>query len=142
MEGFVDSGNRLFVQKGDPRLLRETFDVAEQDRLWSLRALVPSPDDWRARLPERYWEALARYQPLERLAAEKKTPEIEKKASAENRAAGNRGLRGRSRECRTPSASTESPIEHIQKVLDRETVLISFHITNTSSGYGQWIRRG
>ena len=134
MEGFVDAGNRLFVQKGDPHLLRETFDVAEQDRLWSLRALVPSPDDWRARLPERYWEALARYQPLERLAAEKKTPEIEKKAAqlrtelqeieASAAGPGNAG---------PPSASTESPIEHIQKVLDRETVLISFHITNTSS---------
>jgi len=58
----VDAGNRLAASSGNQALLSETFDAAEQDRLWSLRALVPDASDWRSRLPARYWELLARFQ--------------------------------------------------------------------------------
>ncbi|MDQ1472941.1 MAG: hypothetical protein QOJ99_4421, partial [Bryobacterales bacterium] len=77
-EGLVDAGNRLARQTGDRTTLQETFDAAEQDRLWSLRALVPSPNDWRTKLPEHYWDVLAKYQALGRAASG--TPsEVEKK---------------------------------------------------------------
>ncbi len=42
--GLVAAGNRLSAETHDKALLSETFDAAEQDRLWSLRSLIgPEP---------------------------------------------------------------------------------------------------
>ena len=49
--GLVEAGNRLASRTSDRTLLGETFDAAEQNRSWSLRAAwVPASNDWRARL--------------------------------------------------------------------------------------------
>ena len=62
LAGMVDAGNRMALhQSKSQTLIQESFDIAEQDRLWSLRALVPSADDWRGHLPPSYWDVLARY---------------------------------------------------------------------------------
>lgn len=133
-EGLVDAGNRLARQTGDRALLQETFDAAEQDRLWSLRALIPSPNDWRTRLPESYWELLVRYQALQRSAVTRTSPAIEKKTAAlrlgleqelehmEARAAG-----------KAAGENPESPLAHVTKILDNDTVLLSFHLSPASS---------
>ncbi len=127
-EGFVDSGNRLARETGDNSLLLETFDAAEQDRLWSLRALVPSSGDWRSRLPNRYWELLTRYQALDRAAvaggdaAQKAEALRQELGEMETRAAGdNSGDRG------------EAPLRHVRKLLPEDTVLLSFHVSSQSS---------
>ncbi len=132
MQGLVDAGNRVARATGDLTVLQETFDAAEQDRLWSLRALVPSPDDWRTRLPERYWSLLAQYQFLERAAVTRTSPEIEKKTSALSLelqqieiAAAGRGT--------DVAGSSESPLVHVRRALDADSVLLSFHVTQTSS---------
>ena len=131
MQGLVDSGNRLAQESGDRAILEETFDAAERDRLWSLRALVPAPDDWRTRLPEKYWETLARYQQLERdsLAQGPAPPDraletlrldleqMEAAAARDNATA----LRG------------ESPLTHVRNVIDRDSVLLSFHLSDSAS---------
>jgi CHAT domain-containing protein len=137
LEGLVDAGNRVAHETDDPAVLEETFDAAEQDRLWSLRALVPSPDDWRTRLPERYWNVLAQYQSLEGAAVARSSPEIENKASAlrmqlqqiEAAAAGS-GARVSGAKV---SGASESPLAHAEKVLDDDSVLLSFHVSETSS---------
>jgi CHAT domain-containing protein/Tfp pilus assembly protein PilF len=128
-EGLVDAGSRLARQSGDKAILQETFDAAEENRLWSLRALIPSPNDWRTKLPERYWDALARYQALGR-SASGNTAQVEKKTGdlrlelqqIEAEAAGN-----------MVSEKAQSPLAHISAVLDNDTVLLSFHVSNTSS---------
>ncbi len=136
MEGLVHSGNLLATRGNDDSLLRETFDAAEQDRLWSLRALVPNGDDWRTRLPDRYWELLARYQAAQRasigagsgfdrgkmLALVTELQQIEAGAASGAPAA---------KYSLDPVSA--SPLVHIRGVLGDESVLFSFHVTKTSS---------
>lgn len=129
-EGLVDSGNRLARETGDTNLLLETFDAAEQDRLWSLRALVPNSGDWRSRLPNQYWELLTRYQALERAAVAAGGTDAERKAGA---------LRQQLEEMETRAAGTDSedrgetPFRHVKALLPEDTVLLSFHVSGQSS---------
>jgi CHAT domain-containing protein len=127
--GLVEAGNRLARQILDPALLRETFDEAEQDRLWSLRALVPVPNDWRTRLPDTYWDLLARYQTIERAIVANASPELSRKAAALQlelqqieAAAANE----------SHSNANESAFTHARTVLNTDSVLLSFHITKSS----------
>lgn len=132
IEGLVTAGNRLARQTGDNRLLRETFDAAEQDRIWSLRAVMPSPDDWRGRLPDHYWELLAQFQSLARTSAAGRPPASSRKLEdlklelerIEVGAAGN---------TRHSAAPELSALTHAQRVLPQDSVLLSFLIAKTSS---------
>lgn len=130
-EGLVEAGNRTARTTRNRQILTETFDAAEQDRMWSLRALLPSPNDWRSRLPDHYWELLAQYQSLQRTAVATRTPgvaaQIEKLKQemqlAEKQAAG---------EIRN-AADQASALAHAQLVLDPDSVLFSFLLTRTSA---------
>ncbi len=74
---FVEAGNRLvFQQGGDAALTRETFEVNERGRDYSLRALLPDANSWRRRLPPRHGELLARLQALERRELSDASPEV------------------------------------------------------------------
>ena len=130
LEGLVDAGNRQARKANDPKVLRETFDAAEQDRMWSLRALVPSPNDWRSRLPDHYWETLAQYQSLERTAVAGRSPEADKrieklKAELQRIEAASAGDQAH--------ASPQSALQHAQSMLDSDSVLFSFLITEESA---------
>ncbi len=132
IEGLVDAGYQLARKTGDSRIIKETFDAAEQDRMWSLRAIVPSPNDWRSRLPDHYWELLAQYQSLARLSASARSPSSARRMEAlkaelqqiEVAAAGDSA---------TPVASATSALAHAQSVLPEDSVLLSFLITKTSA---------
>jgi CHAT domain-containing protein len=126
--GLVDAGNRLAERTSDRALLRETFDAAEQDRLWSLRALVPSPNDWRTRLPNTYWDLLAQYQTIERTLLANPSPELRKQSSA---------LQAELQHTEAAAAneahsSSESAFAHAGTVLDPDSALLSFHITKST----------
>jgi CHAT domain-containing protein len=132
-EGLVDAGNRLALPTQDRSILDETFNAAEQDRLWSLRALIPSQNDWRSHLPARYWELLARYQVAERsLAAgtsvvmEKQAADLQLELQQAEAAAG-------AESDATTELSPESPLEHARKVLAPDSVLLSFSIGDQGS---------
>jgi CHAT domain-containing protein len=118
-------------QASDPALLDETFDAAEQDRSWSLRAMLPVSNDWRARLPESYWDLLATYQSTERKLIGQASPELSRQATA---------LQLKLQEIEASAASGRQPeqaqsaLEHVRSVLDEESVLFSFSVT----GYGSW----
>ncbi len=131
IEGLVDAGNRLATATGDLRVLQETFDAAEQDRLWSLRALVPNPNDWRSRLPEHYWEVLAQYQSLERTAVVGRSAEssrgIESLGTELQRIEADSAA-----ETRGTAIRAESPLAHAQAVIGGDSVVLSFLITETS----------
>lgn len=145
-EGLVDAGNRLAQKTSDRKLLRETFDEAEQDRLWSLRALVPTPNDWRTRLPGAYWDLLARYQSIERTLLAKPSAELGKQAAA---------LRMQLQQIEAAAASAshsrlvdanladrESAMAHAGRVLDADSALFSFHVTKSSGWLWALDRRG
>lgn len=131
-EGLVETGNRLARRGADRRLLRETFDTAEQDRLWSLRTLVPEANDWRTRLPESYWDLLARYQSTRRALLAQPSPELRKQASAlqlqleEIEAAASSGRE---------TNRAQSALAHVRAVLDAGSVLFSFSVMKT----GGWL---
>jgi len=129
--GLIEAGNLLARQTADRALLRETFDAAEQDRSWSLRALLPASNDWRARLPESYWDLLANYQSIERELIGQASPELQRKAAA---------LQLKLQEIEASAASLRQPeqahsaLDHVRSVLDEESVLFSFSVTQ----YGGW----
>ncbi len=130
-DGLVEAGNRLALQTSDRALLAETFDAAEQDRSWSLRALLPASNDWRARLPESYWDLLARYQSIERELIGRTSSELQRQATAlqlklqEIEASADSGRQ---------SEQAQSALDHVRSVLDEESVLFSFSVTQ----YGGW----
>ncbi len=130
--GLVEAGNRLALQRSDPAILKETFDTAEEDRLWSLRALTPAANDWRARLPESYWDLLARYQAAERALLAQPSSEAKKQALAlqlklqEIEAVASPGL---------PTERVQSALAHLHRVLDADSVLFSFQVKRS----GGWL---
>jgi CHAT domain-containing protein/tetratricopeptide (TPR) repeat protein len=146
MEGLVDSGNRLARQGGNGGLFRETFDTAEQDRMWSLRALVPSPNDWRSRLPDHYWEVLAQYQALERTAVTARSPEAVRDPEAvrsidalrlemQQIEAAAAPAAGEGREAPAGGQMEESPLTHVQNIIGDDTVMLSFLVAKS----GAWV---
>ena len=131
--GLVAAGNRLAQQTSDATLLRETFDAAEQDRLWSLRSLIPAPNDWRTRLPNTYGDLLGRYQTIERTLVANPSSELATQAAdlqfelqQIQAAAANEGL---------TQIRDESALAHVRQVLDPDSVLLSFYITQS----GGWL---
>jgi len=131
MQGLVDTGNRLALATGNRSYAEQSFAIEEQDRLWSLRALIPIPNDWRSRLTTNYWDLLAQYQALAQSAPTQTSRETENKRASlqtelqqlEVAAAGN-------------SRNTEaigSPVDLVKSILDNDSVLLSFHISKTSS---------
>ena len=136
--GLVDAGNRLALRTSDRALLRETFNAAETGRLQSLRALVPSPNDWRTRLPRRYWDSLARYQTLELTLLAKPSKDLEAKAASLRLELQQiEGTAGASDPAKTTAETMDdvSPLDRAQKALDAGTVLLSFHL----SGRTGWV---
>ena len=128
-EGLVDAGNRFAVATNDKAVLAETFDAAEQDRLWSLRALVLDTNDWRSRLPSRYWDLLARYQATERSLLIEPKPGLEQQAAdLQFELQKAEALAGAGTE---PGA--DAPSKHVRTVLDPSAVLFSFSVTDRGS---------
>jgi len=125
--GRVDAGNRLAQQTSDKAFLREAFDAAEQDRLWSLRALVPSPNDWRARLPQNYWDLLARYQAVERIALAQPSKENSDRAAVFHLQLQQIEATAGAAESGGVPGTTVSPLDRVQTQLGPDAVLLSFH---------------
>ncbi len=135
--GLVNAGNRLALETSNRTFLKETFDIAEEDRRWSLRALVPATDDWRTRLPGSYWDLLARYQSIERSLMAQPSAEMQTRAS---------GLELELRDIEASATSglqpdrlaynhTQSALAHVRSVLDPDSVLFSFYVTKS----GGWL---
>jgi CHAT domain-containing protein len=125
----IEAGNRLYLEEHDPALVRETFEAAEENRAASLRALVPQPDDWRRRLPPKYWDLLAGLQSAEShwlRAGEKNAPAAVLK------------LRSQLAEVEAGAgAPAQGKAEHAwdiaREALDADSTLFSFQIGETRS---------
>lgn len=127
--GIVNADNRLALSSRDRDRLRESFDVAEQDRQWSLRALVPAPDDWRTRLPSEYWDLLAQYQALARVAAGSTAgPAAERAGALALRLQTIEATAGRDTQSGASSGGARpSALNAAQKALPPGAVLFSFY---------------
>jgi len=130
--GLVEAGNRLARQTSDASLLRETFDEAEQDRMWSLRTLVAAPNDWRSRLPDTYWDLLGLYQSVERALVASPSAELKQRAASlemqlqQIEATASNGSH-------TGPEENQSALLHARKALDADSVLLSFHVSGSQS---------
>jgi tetratricopeptide (TPR) repeat protein len=133
--GLVEAGNRLGRETGDPKYLEETFDAAEQDRLWSLRVLVPSQNDWRTRLPSSYWDILAQYQATERAFLEKPSPQLRTRAASLNLELEHIESSVQPESGAADRIAPLSALARAQKVLDSDSVLFSFLVT----ARGGWV---
>ena len=127
--GVVEAGNRLLRQTGDRRYLQETFEAAEQNRMWSLRALVPSSNDWRSRLPENYWDLLARYQAAEAAFLEHHSEPMQARAASLALSLQRLEAEAQSDEPPVDSERASPVLAEAQKALEPETVLFSFLVT-------------
>jgi CHAT domain-containing protein/tetratricopeptide (TPR) repeat protein len=134
VEELVEAGNRLAVSgSAGPDEIRETFDAAEQDRLWSLRALVPGQNDWRSRLPAHYWELLARRQALERSVVSTRSANLTSQIGSIDREL--QEMETAAGDSRDPARPREPALEHVQKTLCGDCVLFSFLIAKS----GAWV---
>jgi CHAT domain-containing protein/tetratricopeptide (TPR) repeat protein len=140
--GLVDAGNRLARQTSDAALLRETFDAAEQDRIWSLRALVPTPNDWRTHLPDTYWDLLARYRKIELALMENASPELRRQASALQSDLQRTEAAAATTVDAPPGIGGKSAFAQASGVLDTDSVLFSFHVAKSSGWLWAIDRRG
>lgn len=76
----IDAGNRLYLETGDPSLVRETFEAAEENRASSLRFRIQGRIAAAEALPAAYWSAVTRLQQAEISAARLGAPEAEQQA--------------------------------------------------------------
>jgi CHAT domain-containing protein/tetratricopeptide (TPR) repeat protein len=124
----IETGNRMYFETGDPALIHETFEAAEENRASSLRWLL-NGNTAPAGLPPSYWEAMLRLQHAEVRALRSRAP-VDESAAAANRVELDRleaslgagigrlpqGLLGRAR-----------------AALDRDAALLSFHLGDSVS---------
>jgi CHAT domain-containing protein len=125
----TETGNRLYLKTHDPRLLRETFEVAEENRAASLRALLPQQNDWRKRLPLTYYELLSKLQALQ-IAQLRHSASNHTVALAEIRSKMSEieaGLGG------SQPQREDQALHRAQQALDRNSVLFSFQVGETDS---------
>jgi CHAT domain-containing protein len=125
----IQTGNRLYLKNHDPALIRETFDAAEENRAASLRALIPQQNDWRRKLPSRYYELLAKLQATEAAAMQSggsqppaELLQLRSELGAMEARVG------------APAADDHfQALAHAQRMLDRESVLFSFQLGTAES---------
>jgi tetratricopeptide (TPR) repeat protein len=126
----VEAGNRLYLETGEPALIRETFEAAEENRAGSLRAVL-----WRGRtadpsaLPAAYWETLARLQRAEVQAL--RTEDTKNRDTVASVRAELVRMEVAQGPALAPSPS--SLLEHTREALDDDSALLSFQLGDDNS---------
>ena len=122
----VEAGNRLYLETGDPALIRETFEAAEENRASSLRAVAFARAHSRSLriCPPAYWETLARLQRAEVQALRKQD------AHSQDTVAAVRAELVRMELALGPAVAPlpSSLLERTRQALDDDTALLSFQL--------------
>ena len=128
-ESLIEAGNRLYEESKDDSLIRETFDAAEENRAASLRALLPQHNDWRSKLPARYYSVLGKIKSVETAgllrADGRNSAELTRLRSDLERMEAEVGAE-------TPKEAG-APLEQATRSLDPDTVLFSFQLGERES---------
>ena len=118
---FIEAGNRLYLRTEDPALLRETFEVLEENRASSLRLLHAARSGV---LPADYWEDMAALQTAEVRALRSGKAE-DQEAAASARAA---VARLEASLARQPESGAGTLLGRAQQALSSDAALFSFHL--------------
>jgi CHAT domain-containing protein len=126
---FVETGARLYLETGRPELARETFEALEENRGGSLAARLTEMPRLRRAMPPAYWDALAALQSAESAAL---------LDDSEARREDMRRLRGQVVEIEARASGSAIPrradlLARLQRRLDGDTALLSFHLGRDSS---------
>ena len=126
----VEAGNRLYLQTGEPALIRETFEAAEENRAGSLRAVLSqgrTADP--SALPAAYWETLARLQRAEVQALRNED------TRSQDTVAGVRAELVRMELALGPAMAPlpTSLLERTREALDDDSALLSFQLGDRNS---------
>jgi len=125
----IEAGNRLYFETRDPALVRETFEVAEENRADSLRQLVNGRRAPAASLPPAYWEVIARLQRAEVAALRSKDADTQLAVGA------TRAELIRMEASLVPELHPlpSRLMDRIQATLPADTSLLSFHLGKSIS---------
>ncbi len=126
---FAETGSRLYFETGRADLARETFEAVEENRAASLGAHLDERKRLRRNLPPVYWEQMAQLESAESAAM---------LDSGEGPRQAMRRLRGSLIELESKAGGagfTPRPdlLENTQRSLDRDTILLSFHLALPAS---------
>jgi len=125
----IEAGNRLCLRTGDNALLRETLEAAEENRAFSLRAMVSDPGHGAAQLPGEYWEGINRLQRAELEALRHPGPATDVSVAAV------RAELVRMEAGLGPGATISNGISiaAARAALDRDSALLCFHLDENNS---------
>ncbi len=126
--GLVEAGNRLYLESGDPALVRETFEAAEENRAFSLRMLVQDRQTAAAEYPPSYWEAVTRLQRAEVDALRGGDPEAVNVARAD-------WIREQAAAAPDLAPLPNESLEALQAALSSDTAMLSIRLGKR----GSWI---
>lgn len=125
----IEAGNELFRETGEPALIRESFEAAEENRASSLRARMEASGKIRETLPPSYWEAVLRSQRAEVRALREKSPaaqeavrEIRMDLARMDAAHG-----------ASAAPSADGLLRRAQSALGKNDALLSFHLAASHS---------
>lgn len=122
---FIESANQLYLDSS-PRseLARQSFRAAEENRAASLHALLREPNDWRAALPDEYWQTLAQLHSIEVSLLQK--DDIKTRESMQQLRS--RLLLAEAKAGSNVDLSSDELLDHVQENLPPDTALLSFHL--------------
>lgn len=125
----VEAQNREALAAGNPAGARETFELAQENRAASLRALLFDAGAWRRRLPADYWEVLGRLEAAEarmlRTPSESSMREIRRLEHSLTEMEAGTGSEF--------TADSGGMLKRLQKRLGREEAFLSFHLGKSES---------
>ena len=125
----IQAGNRLYLETGDPALIRETFEAVEENRASSLRVLARRRPLASGSRPPAYWEAVARLQAAELAALREETP-----ANLDRVAAARVEVDGMESESGAQSLLPAGQLlDRVRGALDEDTALYSFAMGDSAS---------
>ena len=124
----VEAGNRLYLETGDPALIRETFEAAEENRASSLRELLFGRRAAAADVAAS-WEALDRLQREEAQALRTQDPHAQDVVRATRAEI----VRMQALPDAVAHPATTSLLERTRAALDSHTALLSFHLGDSVS---------
>ena len=126
---FVETGSRLYAETGRASLARQAFEAVEENRAGSLAARLAEREQFRPKLSPAYWERRGQLQSAEeavlRDGGETQLREMQRLRGSLIELEAKAGVAG--------IRSGEGLLERVQRSLDPDTVLLSFHLAQPAS---------
>lgn len=127
---FIESANQLYLDSSRrSELARQSFRAAEENRAASLHALLREPADWRAALPDEYWQTLAQLHSAEVSLLQK--DDIKLRESMQQLRS--QLLLAEAKAGSSVDLSNDKLLDRVQENLPQDAALLSFHLGERQS---------